>query len=222
LSKEDPECAHLRVTETLLRDEVYAANDLSEVAAMVAKPSDYIGMRSMWEDRPIEPIPQSIQPKEWHLRLAQMLESDPDRRTIYWFVDPVGGVGKTEFCDWYSSNHPNQVLVIADFGKTNDVATIVYNAQRDGNKLRVVIADLPRGHCDKAGMYQHLENIKNGRMTVVKYQGRTIQFNKPHLIVFANFEPMMNMLSWDRWYIITLQKQANEVQREVTRDVWHI
>jgi hypothetical protein len=54
---------------------------------------------------------------------------------------------------------------------------------------------------DRDSIYTLLESIKNGRLTCTKYSGTTLRFERPHIVVFANWTPQIELISRDRWNI---------------------
>ena len=56
------------------------------------------------------------------------------------------------------------------------------------------------------GLYTCLESMVDGCFTITKYAGKTIIFNIPHIVVFANFLPILKYMSTDRWKIKKLSK----------------
>ena len=48
-----------------------------------------------------------------------------------------------------------------------------------------------------------------------KYEGGICYFDSPHVIIFANSEPMMDKLSKDRWEILDLNDNQEEEDIEV-------
>jgi len=86
-------------------------------------------------------------------------------------------------------------------GGDRDFATIVRGALADGWDQRCMIFDLPRvseGHA----IYGPIEACKDGVVTATKYEGGTIAFDPPHVLVFANYLPNTEgTLSADRWRI---------------------
>ena len=70
--------------------------------------------------------------------------------------------------------------------------------------------DLPRSaQWALARFYVYLEEIKDGFITATKYQGGTSLFRSPHLVIFANWPPIVEgTLSFDRWDIREIQSDG--------------
>lgn len=131
------------------------------------------------------------QPRPWQSELERLVESEPDDRSVNWFVDPVGGQGKTHMSKYLIQKHG---AFYCTGGKVADICH-AYNNQR------VIIFDFTR---DKADLvcYNVIEMLKNGVYFSGKYQSQSKCRPGPaHVIVFSNFEPDQSKLSADRWRI---------------------
>jgi hypothetical protein len=139
---------------------------------------------------------------DWHKDLLELLHSDPDCRQINWIFDEKGNTGKTLFCDKYEVDNLHDALVIASIGSLRDIADVIRNwMTSNSNEPRTILFDLPRTLVDRDSIYTLLESIKNGRLTCTKYSGTTLRFERPHIIVFANWLPKLGLISRDRWNI---------------------
>lgn len=139
--------------------------------------------------------------KSWQIYLIELLKTpcDENDRRIHWFWESNGNVGKSTFTKHLMMTY-NAVMVT---GKSNDVKFIIakYVEKKD---LDVVIFDVPRvneGHIS----YSALEEIKNGCLCSGKYEGCSVLFNKPHVIIFSNQEPAnYEYLSADKWHVMNI------------------
>jgi len=124
-----------------------------------------------------------------------IIDNTPDGRSVYWYYDLKGGVGKSAFCKYMYIKH--KALIIQG-GKLADIINIIYNSNMD--KINCVIVDIPRNTGNKIS-YNAIECILNGMITNTKYETGIKVFNPPHVIVFSNEEPELFKLSLDRWII---------------------
>lgn len=126
-----------------------------------------------------------------------------NHRQVTWITDRKGGMGKTCLSKWLSINYPGDWLITSDMGTSRDAATVVSNALEGGWNCHGCIINLTRSaEIQKHNrIYMYLEQIKDGMMTSQKYSGRAMVFDSPHLIVFSNWEPDLEALSYDRWDI---------------------
>lgn len=144
-------------------------------------------------------VPEPIlveEPRGWQLQVMDIINSDPDKRTIHWFWEPRGGVGKTSLCKYLVVKHNALMLT----GKSNDMYHMI---AQHANKRKLILVDVPRSTQDYLN-YGAIEQIKNGLVFSGKYEGCQIVFNSPHVIVFANEEPVYSKMSEDRWNVIKI------------------
>lgn len=135
----------------------------------------------------------------WQLEIEELILSEPDNRTIHWYYDSKGNIGKSAFVKYCVVKHS---VVYISGGKRTDVANIIFNADMDS--ARCVMLDIPRANEGNVS-YASLEDIKNGLISNTKYETGTKVFNSPHVICFANFRPKhMYKLSADRWHVVNL------------------
>lgn len=141
----------------------------------------------------VQPKPQVdfSQPRPWQKDVLDLVESDPDSRSVNWFIDPEGGQGKTYLSKYLVSE---KSAFYCTGGRHQDILH-AYNNQR------IIIFDFTR---DKADMvaYNVIEMLKNGMFFSGKYNSTTkARIGDAHVIVFSNFEPDRSKLSADRWKI---------------------
>lgn len=128
---------------------------------------------------------------------------EPDDRTIWWFYDTKGGIGKTIFQKWAFQNH-NDVVILC--GKATDMKHAIVNFKDKTDRLpKIVLINIPR--CNKEYVsYQGIEEIKDMMFFSGKYEGGMICGKNPHVIVFANDRPNKEKMSEDRWRICNIEK----------------
>lgn len=133
--------------------------------------------------------------RPWQLEIVDIVKNEPDDRTIYWYWEPTGNVGKTTFSKYLSIKYGATPIE----GKKNDILYCAAEHESD-----IYIMDLERS-MEEYVSYAAIEKIKNGYYMCSKYESKPIIRNPPHLIIFANFEPDYNMLSMDRWRVCRLK-----------------
>lgn len=130
-------------------------------------------------------------------KILSIVDTDPDDRTINWFYEYDGNVGKTTFCRYLCINY-NAIYLC---GKASDC---FYAIQQyiEKNKVApdIVIFDIPRCNHDYTS-FLAIEKIKDGIFFSGKYEGGMVIFNSPHILCFSNDKPSMEKLSIDRWRI---------------------
>lgn len=128
--------------------------------------------------------------RPWQKDLLDIIETEPNPRTIYWYHDPVGNSGKSYLSKYLQLS--KDVYYITG-GKQQDILYAYENQ-------RIVIYDLARTYSDNMDhIYTTMENFKNGMYLSTKYESRQRIFEIPHIIVMANYEPHYDKLSKDRW-----------------------
>lgn len=145
----------------------------------------------LFEAPPLETAPYR---DGWQSELEQELDEAPENdRKIIFYVDEVGGSGKTWFVRKYlSENDDAQLLGI---GKKDDIAYIIDQTKR------IFFFNIERGGMEYLN-YKTLENLKDRLVLSTKYQGKLKKlWAKPHVIVFCNEYPDMTKLTEDRYEI---------------------
>lgn len=141
--------------------------------------------------RIVEDLPH---PYDWQSHIIEHVTTPcVDDRTVHWIYDPIGGNGKSKLSNFLLANH-NAFLV--DEGKKSNIA---YAYQGEP----IVIFDLCRDQEDFVP-YKVMESFKNKRIFSSKYKSVLKGFDQPHVIVFANFLPVEQKLSKDRWEVMLL------------------
>lgn len=143
--------------------------------------------------------------KPWMVDIDKLTDESADKRAVYWFWEPIGGVGKSSFCKYlcYAKN-----AIYIDEGKKSDIINIIYNVKSINSKSIIVI-DIPRNNGNKVS-YKAIEQIKNGMICNTKYETGMKLFNSPHVIIFSNMPPDESELSKDRWRIFDISENVSE------------
>jgi len=147
--------------------------------------------------KPVKVI-EKLRPYQKHIE--KIFLTEPDDRTVYWFWEDTGNVGKSAFCKYMYMKYG---VLFCNGGKAGDLVNLVFNADMDNTKA--VIWDIPRA--SKAGIsYAAVEQIKNGLICNTKYETGNKVFNAPHIFIFANFPPQeRENLSADRWRVFKIR-----------------
>lgn len=146
------------------------------------------------EDVPIKIISELY---DWQKSIEQIVQSQPDDRTIYWIWEPEGNRGKTALIKYLLIKYP--FCVFSRATKSADILTIA-----DPKKTCYVL-DFARTQ-ESFAPYLALEQLKDGLISdsKLKKESRNIVMNSPHVICFANWPPNTQALSSDRWNIIKI------------------
>lgn len=130
------------------------------------------------------------EPRGWQLEIIDIIKEEPDDRSIYWYWEPKGNLGKTQICK-YLIKH--KLAFLMD-GLKKDMACAIKDHI---NELNAIVINLCRSEGNDLS-YSGLESIKDGLIFNTKYQSGGLIFNSPHVFVFANSPPQCGMLSKDR------------------------
>lgn len=147
-------------------------------------------------------VNKSLELYWWQTQIIELYESEPNNRTIDWYWEPTGNVGKTSFVRHLVLTYPKKILFVS--GKSADIKYAMINAITKGHDIRMVIF-----HCvrtlENFISYEAIESIKDGIFFSGKYEAGMCVFNRPHCVCIANFEPEFTAMSGDRWNIIQIE-----------------
>lgn len=132
--------------------------------------------------------------------LENIVEKLPDDRTIYWFWESKGNVGKTTFVKYLKVHHHAIELPEKRADAFHAIAKIV---EAGDTAIDLCIYDIPRSSMGYIN-YSAIEKVKNGCFSSGKYEGCDVCIACPHVIVFANEEPQYEQMSMDRWKVVNL------------------
>lgn len=121
---------------------------------------------------------------DWQKSVLEIINQDPDDRTIYFFVDAEGGKGKSWFTNKLAQEKGALVLSV---GKKADLAHIL---SKHLPLPKTVIFDVQRSKMEHL-QYDVLEALKDGRILSTKYDGDLLYFKVPHVLVFSNENPVL-------------------------------
>jgi len=141
----------------------------------------------------------------WQSEIRMLINGEPDDRRVVWVYSEEGNVGKTSFANRLRWDNPTKTCVCT--------TTCYADVARLYNYESLVIFDLARSleHQEKLN-YSTFEALKDGRMTSTKYEPITKWFDVPHVLIFANFAPLQERLSADRWIIYEVTKDAFQLK----------
>lgn len=156
---------------------------------------------------PYEETIEIQEPYGWQKDIIDIIEQKPDERTIHWFWEPEGGVGKSTLTK-YLVVKKNALMVS---GNSKDMFHAI---TKNPSRRKIIIFDIPRSNLEHIN-YPGIEHIKNGLIFSGKYDSCQTVFNKPHVIIFANEPPNLNKtLSKDKFNIINIR---NPIKYEASK-----
>ena len=185
-------------------DQISECATVQDALRLAESPGEALGIVTMFNHRNGREI-KVLPPKyPWQKDLDAELKDTPDGRKIIWYWDETGNSGKTKFLKYQVVTHPCDVYAVSQFGGATNAATIVKGAINKGWNGQAFIVNLVRS-AETKSIYEPLEMIKDGFITATKYEGGSLVFPEPHVIVFANFPPDVFRMSLDRWEIRVIQ-----------------
>lgn len=159
---------------------------------------------------PVE-IMQLSELTPWMKEIYDMKTTKPHPRTIWWYWEPVGGVGKTDFVKFMGITF-RDTLVACRAGKSADILTAAVET------ANMYLFDFPREAENSFSPWTALEQIKDGFVSdgKLKKTTRTLYFNRPHVICLANWPPPQEAyrcLSGDKLRVrhIVKTEELNEI-----------
>lgn len=202
-------------------DQVSECATIQDALRLANTAGEALGIVTMFNLRGMRPI-RVLAPKyQWQIDLDEELRTNPHDRKIIWYYDAKGKSGKTKFLKYQIVTYPQDIYAVSQFGGATNAATIVKNAVDGGWNGQGFIVNLVRS-AETKSIYEPLEMIKDGFITATKYNGGSIVFPEPHVIVFANFLPDVHSMSLDRWEVRVIE-HVNDVPRVVeVLDGWRL
>lgn len=157
---------------------------------------------------PEEDIKTITELRPWQSELSKLLLEKPNDRNIYWVWEETGNVGKSALCKKLCVS----LGALVCEGKTADIFNGIYNYKQEFKRYpKIVLIDCPRSNLGYMN-YGALEKVKNGLIFNSKYESKMMVFNSPHVVVFANEEPIEGKFSEDRIIIKKINKSGLEFE----------
>lgn len=138
----------------------------------------------------------------WQREVVDKL-SHPNDRTVYWFWDPEGNVGKSALVKFLCLTH--DALLLSGKGSDMKYGVVSYK-EKNGVYPALIIVDIPRTVLDYVS-YSAIEEVKNGCFFSGKYEAQMCVFNNPSIFCFANEKPKTEKMSKDRWKIAEIRNK---------------
>lgn len=138
----------------------------------------------------------------WQEHIKELINTEPNDRTINWFWESSGCAGKTTFQKWIYCHYDN-VIVLG--GKGSDMKNgIIQYKEKNGELPKIVLINIPR--CQEHISYGGIEQVKDMFFYSGKYEGGMVCGKSPHVIIFANTPPNgYEKMSEDRWNIMNIK-----------------
>lgn len=224
LAKEDPDCKYCLDliqkgfnVETILQkaspiEAMKDAKSASEALAISKIHENYgnVDNKDSWDDS----ADDDFELWGWQKEIVSMITVKPKRKdmgVINWIYDIKGQNGKSTLCRTLERNDSKHIAYIEGLGSARDVVETINAKRKNGWTGRTLLINLSRSS-ERFDFYNVLENLCDGSMTRLKYNGGDIRYKAYHVIVFANWEPKVDKLSFDRWRIKQLTGKGNNAK----------
>lgn len=144
--------------------------------------------------------------------ILDLIKKEPDDRSIYWFYETVGNVGKTCFTKYLCEKE----MALCLSGKSADVKHgVITSIEKRGTTPELIVYDIPRSFNSDYLNYESLESIKSMMFYSGKYEGAQVCGNPCHLIIFSNEFPEVSKLSKDRWKIFKIKEDFTLKEKKI-------
>lgn len=219
IAKEDPENADLRSPASFVDAILNAPTDIAALRSNAQSLRDVTGILAVRSlvNRQL-PLNDPIVPdRPFQRAILDYCSGNPHPREILWIYDPKGNSGKSVLSSYLEDE--SGFFAIAGVANVRELSFQMQTAIAGGEwEGRGIVYDVARGFEHSVGLYHCLEVLKNGRMTSTKYKGGRIRFASPHVIVFANFWPHVEHLTYDRWNIQEVVHPNFELEKRGLHD----
>lgn len=144
----------------------------------------------------------------WQKGLLECMDKQSDRQVTVVY-DPKGNRGKSWFAKYCVATHRATYVP-----PMNDAQDFMAFAMAKPDKA--YIFDMPRAESIKQrkGMWSAIEQIKNGYLYDKRYSFRDMWIDPPTIVVFCNEPPDEDVLSADRWQIVSFYEFGGEPMLE--------
>ncbi len=136
-----------------------------------------------------------------------VLETKADDRTINYFWDTKGNIGKSKLTKYLAYNKMAKTIKVT-------TADRLASAICQAGAQPAYVVDIPRTvDTTKSitGVFEVLESLKNGHVVNNMYgKDNTLFMASPHVIVFANYPPDKSRMSQDRWKVTNLDIEIGD------------
>lgn len=143
----------------------------------------------------------------WQSAIVRLVESEPDDRSIHWFWESVGKVGKSALVKKLCAEYGGLMCS----GKSADIKfSILMHHRNTGEWPELIIYDVPRTSMQYVS-YTGIEEVKGGCFMSSKFECGQCLMNSPHVLVFSNSEPEYSAVSFDRWRVTCIGEEDEPV-----------
>lgn len=201
---------HVDVKEgkSSLYEMVKSCQSEDDLWRLVKKPAEAMGLLMMWKKIHKRTRFDPLDGKElfgWQQEEKAFMFSPGNKRHIQWRYDKIGGIGKSDFQRHMYAVGGNDVLILPQLSAVYHMSQVIMGQREKGWTGRLLIINLVRS-ADGKEIYETLEQLADGLMLSLKYEGGLVEWAPEHIVVYANWLPeIYGRLSADRWRIKTVE-----------------
>lgn len=133
-------------------------------------------------------------PNHIQREILRTVKNQSDRQIDVW-LDKNGNHGKT-WLTLYLYEHYRALVVPRSATTTEKMSAYVCSAYKNEE---FIIVDIPRSRKIDTGLYESLEELKDGLVFDQRYSGKSRNIRGVKIIVFTNTPLDIKRLSYDRW-----------------------
>lgn len=134
--------------------------------------------------------------------ISTQLEAQDDR-TINWYWEADGNVGKTALAKYLCVKHKH-LNPIYLCGKASDIKCAIAKMVQKETPPKLCIFGFVRD-MESYISYQGIEEAKDGIFFSGKYESGMCMYNSPIVVCLSNFEPDQDRMSLDRWNVVDIK-----------------
>lgn len=203
---------HTEVVMNLDEAMLYCSKSEGRIETIAKK-----GLKEVYEDYDFI---RELRP--WQQEIVDTIEKqckERDRRTINWYWESKGNIGKSSFVRYMAIMH--KAIKVAGTASNCYCALALLEKKGKLPDQPIILWDLDRSHGNRAS-YSAMEDIKNGVVFSGKFESGTLIMKKhPIICVFANEPPQIEKMSKDRWNIVCLNKvEERKEEQEWDKATW--
>lgn len=161
-----------------------------------------------------------IENRPWQNEFEKLLKEPADDRKIMWLADTKGNTGKTTLMHKLRVTNEKTCFCLTNFKTVDNATSNLRNWIKKGNEPEIIILNLSRSKDETGGIYDFLENIKDGYITTTRYEDEVADFIAPHVVVFSNWYPAIvnkkdgcETLTHDRWDIMRISEDGTKLEK---------
>lgn len=124
---------------------------------------------------------------QWQTDIIKLINTVMEEREIYWFIDKIGGIGKTSLCKNLMIALAGDILVSNSLDEK--IKDLIYECVKlCDSSPKAILIDRPYIKYNILD-YSILEEIKNGCFYSEKCEPEILTYKIPHVIIFSDREP---------------------------------